>query len=92
MLSSSVSTWRIWPDVTQVFGVCYLERFIIVEFLNEVEERMRLPEKKHVASQAVSFHWDREQTAAVIREGERMKTADFLKNVLLLFVLLFFPL
>lgn len=46
----------------------YLERLCLVEFVDEIKEWVRLPEKQHVASQAVSFHCNREQTAAVVRE------------------------
>lgn len=39
----------------------YLERLGAVQLMDEVEERMSLPEKQHVASQAVSLHCDTEQ-------------------------------
>lgn len=44
--------------------------------MDEVEEWVRLPEKQHVASQAVSFHCNREQTAAVVREGKPVITGQ----------------
>lgn len=54
-------------------------RFCTVEFLDEVKEWMRLPEKQHVASQAVSFHCNREQTAAVMRGDKHQWPAERLR-------------
>lgn len=45
--------------MTAVLWLCYLERFCSVEFVDEVEERVRLPEKQQVAPQAVSSHCER---------------------------------
>lgn len=65
----------IWTGVTGV-RFCYLERLCTVEFVDEVKERVRLPQKQHVAAQAVSFHCNREQTAAVVREEKPASTGE----------------
>lgn len=52
---------------------CYLLSFYTVQFSDEIKERVTLPKKQQVTSQAVSFHCDRTDKSGdelgVIRDG-----------------------